>query len=523
MTFPSQLLSPRGVLQAALLLCVGCGGGQGQIAKSLSNPTISPYLKVCAERAAKQASDLASGAYNPPVLYVHDWPGQSESLLPESRLASVLDAGELKTVMVVARGGLGKTRLAESLRAQLCASMPVFFVDLKEVAKVTEPGNAVLVVVAKEAGVDPATLGPQLAEGRLLILADSIEEVDLVHRGKVMTALIDVVANVPAAQIVLMARQPILDADYGFAPVSAKLEIQPLECKTTDAFVARSYKDEAARAQFQNFLKHYGLDEVGKFGVQCAYPYLSTYRDILTMADFQQKAQDPGSGIVTSRSTVYEALISVRLKKEVENLGWTKAEALDMIDRMLRVEVEGHGMREPHFALDGCMRAIDARWGTTAVDAGVAGTPEERRRHVCEKTFQSALFVPADAKGTFKFADAATSDLFLARWLNGLLGRQPSFDCGVLLKQPDAMSAQGVVQFLIGQPLGQRCLAQIVDDRCGRDPKSAANVELFDDGLPTGPARKQALADAHAVESTTRNRPCVMNALRTLDATVAMP
>ncbi len=507
----------------ALFALAACGGGQSQLTKSLADRNTSTYLKVCEERAARQASDLSSGAYNPPVLYVHEWQGQSENLLPESRLVAVLEGGELKNLAVVARGGLGKTRLAESIRAQLCAVLPVFAVDLKEVAKVTTDGNPVVAVIAKDVGVDAAVLVPQLVEGRLLVLADGIEEVDLVNRAKVVAALKELSAQIPAAQVVLLARPAVLDADYGFTPVDARLEIQPLECKTTDAFVARSYKDDVTRQQFQLFLKRFGLDEQGKFGVQCTFPYLSTYRDILTMADFHQKSQDPASGIIASRSNVYETLIGVRLKKELENLGWTQTEALDMLDRMLRVQVESKGFLEPRFDMDGCVRAIDARWGTTAVDAGVAGSPDERRKHVCEKTFQSALFVPADGKGNFKFADTATTDLFLARWLNGLLARQTNFDCSVLLKQADLLGSTGVVQFLIGQPLGQRCLAQVLDERCGRDAKTAENLTPFDDGLPIGPARKQALADAHAVESMAKHKPCVMAALKSLDGTVSSP
>ena len=505
------------------LALTACGGGQGQIAKSLADRKTSNYLKVCEERAARQNSDLSSGAYNPPFLYVHEWAGESQMLLPESRFAAVLEGGDVKNVAVIARGGLGKTRLAESLRARMCAEMPVFSVDLKEVASMTAPGNPVLAVIAKDAGVDPAVLTQQLAEGRLLVFADAIEEVDLVNRAKVVAALKDLSTQVKAAQIVLLARPPVLDADYGFTPVDVKLEIQPLECKTTEAFVARSYKDDVTREQFQRFLKRYGLDEKSAFGVQCTYPYLSTYRDVLTMADFHQKAQDSSSGIISSRSNVYETLVGVRLKKELENLGWTQAEALDMVDRMVRLQVETKGFREPRFDMEGCVRSIDAHWGTTAVDAGVGGTPDERRKHVCEKTFQSALFTPADAKGNFKFADLATTDLFLARWLNGLLARQSNFDCGVLTKQADLLASIGVLEFLLGQPLGQRCLAPILDERCGRDAKTGQDLVPFDDGLPIGAARKQAIADAHAVESTTKHKVCVMAALKSLDGTISAP
>ena len=93
----------------------------------------------------------------------------------------------------------------------------------------------------------------------------------------------------------------------------------------------------------------------------------------------------------------------------------------------------------------------------------------------------------------------------------------------MLTKQPELLTSNNVVEFLIGQPLGQRCLAQVLDDRCGRDAKSAQDIGLFDEGLPIGAARKQALADAHAVESTMKHKNCVMAALKTLDGTLSSP
>lgn len=519
---PSPTRQALALALTSAALTASCGGAQTQLTKSLADRDTSGYLKVCEERSAKQASDLSTGAYNPPILYVHKWEGHSETLLPENQLTAVLENGEVKNVLVTARGGLGKTRLAESIHGQLCAVIPVFNVDLKVVAKFAGPGNALLGVIAQNAGVPAEVLVPQLAEGRMLVLADGIEEVDLVNRAKVMSALRDASVVIPAGQFVLLTRPPILDADYGFTAVDAKLEIQPLDCKTTDAFVARSYKDENTREQFQRFLQHYGLDEKSTFGVQCTMPYLSTYRDVLAMADFYQKSLDPASGIIASRTNVYEALIGVRLRKELENLGWTQVEALDMLDRMVRVAVEGNGFRDPRFDMAGCVKSIDARWGTSAVDAGVAGTPEQRRQHVCEKTFQSALFAPADGNGRFKFADPGTTDLFLARWLNGELARQSTIDCQTILSHGDLLNTADVLRFFVSQPLGQRCVAPVIDERCGRDPK-ADTVAVLDEGLPIGQARKQIVAEARAMESRSKNKACVSAALKSLEATISAP
>jgi pimeloyl-ACP methyl ester carboxylesterase len=537
---PAPRFTLARLLPTAAAFALASCGANGPVRGPLADRDATPYLSRCDEFAAAHKKDLDQGAYNPPVVFVHLWPGRSSSelFMPEARLVSALDAGEVKRVSLTARGGLGKTLLAEAIRAQVCHTTPIFSVDLKKVAALAEQtgptANAVFEVVAQDLGAAASArkqeLLQTLMEVRWIMLADAIEEVDLVKRTFVVQQLDRLAALCPQVQIVVLARPPVFDGDYGFANVDARLEIPPLDCKVAEAFVARAYKGEAERERFQRFLKRHGLDEQTRFGMQCMYPYLSTYRDIQTMAKFEQglakgDADDKGlravtAGELASRSAVYEALIGSRLIKEFENLRWTTTEALDMVDRLVRVQTEATGRSTLAFDMDKCLKSLDARWGDAAVDAGVGGTPEQRRRHVCEKTFQSALFQKTEGTKTFAFADSGTTHLFLARWLNGELARSATGDCKILDNHAELLVTPGVVRFFVGQPMGQRCLAQVANLMCAKSDKRADHVALVDEGLPGGPGRVQPLLDARAMAGGMTQKACVTAIVDDLDKTV---
>lgn len=513
---------PRVVLAGLALSLTACGGAG--LSGVLADATTSQYGAKCQTQSASQSKELSSGAYNPATLYVHTWPGSALQTMSEANFAAALDKGQVRRTLIIARGGLGKTKLAESLQGQLCATTPTFTIDLKEVANALREGktNVLRDQVLAQAGVAgkpaAATLLAELAEGRMLLFLDAIEEIDLEVRPKVMAEVNGVSRDFPKAQMVLMARPPIIDADYGFAGIDAKLEIPSLDCKVTDTFVAKKRPTDEERRQFQQFLRRFKLDEQGTFGVMCTYPYLSTYRDINTMDEFQKHATS--GDVMTSYSTVYEELIGARLKKEYENLRWSKAEALDMIDRLVRVQTIAGGQAALSFDMPTCETALQAKWGDASVDSGVGGTPEQRRRHVCEKTFQSALFKKAEGEGKYQLADRFTEELFLARWLNNEIARN-SQDCTVVSKNAPLLHNKGIVTFFAGQPLGRRCLGHTVAELCTKTSLDAEHVEPLDAGLPIGKARGQVLQEGRAAASTLKPEGCIKKVFDSLDATVA--
>lgn len=505
----------------------GCGG-QSKLVKLLQDEPLT-YANACAASTKQQNDKLVRGDYNPAQLFVHTWPKASaptEMLVSEARFAGALASGDIQRVLVTARGGLGKTSLVESLRAQLCSSTPVFSVDLKDIAAMADPTDDAVVgnIAATIGATSPeaiADLKAGLAAAPFVVFLDSIEETDLVRRGAAVKAVRGLAAKYPSCTLVLTARPPVLDADYGF-DFDARLEIPPLECKVSEAMVAKQFKDEGERERFLALLKRYGLDEKGRFGVLCNYPYLSTYRDINTVAEFFR--QSAKGDLLVSFSSVYETLIGMRLKKEFDNLRWTQSDALDMGDRLMRAGIEKAGRTNLMFDLALCEKATDPRWGEAVVDAGVAGNAAERKRHVCEKTFQSALFTRAEGSGSYAFADRSTFDLFLARWLNGEIARAGGSDCAVLANHQDLLAAPGVVKFLVGQPLGRRCVAQIVAQNCTRQADASAEASIattIELGLPVGKARSQILQEARAAGSALQPAACIKQVLDALDKTIA--
>ena len=509
------------------LLAPACGGPA--LVQLLTTNDRLVYGKACTDANKKQTDALMAGDYIPARLFVHTWPKGSaptEMFVGESRLAAALVDGEVRRVLITARGGLGKTSLAESLRGQLCSPLPVFFVDLKDIAALGDkpPADAIESILAKVVGsnVDKdleAEFRKDLVAGRYVLFADSIEEVDLVRRPGALAALLAFGDLHPQGTLVLMARPPVLDDNYGFA-FDTKLEIPPLECKVSDEYAAKQLKNEDEREEFKAVIKRYGLDEQARFGAQCMYPYLSTYRDVKTLVEFFRRAK--GGDVLTSTNSVYEALISQRLKKEFDNLRWTTGDALDMGDRLLRVAIATSGHANLRFDLKVCEKAIDPRWGDAAVDAGVAGTAADRKRHVCEKTFQSAIFQRAEGSGTYSYADRATQEFFMARQVNGDIARSPGQDCATLEKSADQLINNGVVKFLVGQPFGQRCLAHLIAHKCTKAADATTDfVAAVELGLATGKARALILQEARATASGMQPKACIDSVLADLDRTIS--
>ncbi|MBI5609700.1 MAG: hypothetical protein HY902_12580 [Deltaproteobacteria bacterium] len=525
MQAPQTLLRIRWSAAALALALAATGCGGSKLAAFLRDDPSLSYSKTCTAQSKSQTERLISGEYVPARLFVEAWPKASaptEPFIREGRLVAAIESGEVHGVMVLARGGMGKSALVESITGQLCGMVPVFPLDLKGLSATERPVPAtILGLLAREVGAagkpeQQQEMIESMANEPFLLIADHADEVDLPRRAAVMQALADFGKQHPRAVTLLLARPPVLDADYGFA-ADTKLEIPPLECQATDAFLAKQFKDEEDRAAFSQLLNRYGLDEKARYGVQCMYPSLSTYRDVQVVGEFFRTSRT-GESLV-SPSAVFEALIGARLHKEFENMRWTQADALDMGDRLLRASNAATGLSNLTFDLAVCEKAMDPRWGDAAVDAGVSGTAADRKRHVCEKTFQSAMFTPAEGGKAYKFSDHSTQELFLARWLNGEIARAGQ-SCGALDNHRDLIANTGVLKFLAGQPFGRRCLANVVAIGCAKID-AIELTKTLDVGLPVGKARNQILQEAHAAGTSLQPQACVKQVLDDLDRTVS--
>ncbi len=504
---------------AAAGLSPGCGSS---LHGYLQDSEGAGYATACAKRADKHFADVSSGNYFLPEFHVHTWSGEMPQgrKIDEKILVDDLVAGKVRFGLINARAGLGKTRLAHSVQAQTCKSMPVFVVDLARsvvpgLGKSTNPLLAHLrVLMGQPTGPEgEAKTRELLSSQRWILLADALEEVNLNVRDKVVKSVIDLRGTFPKmSQIVILARPSVLTVDYGLSGFDTRLHILPIDSKRADKFFAKLVGDPARTTRLKAFLHNNGFDAKASFGFQQIYPLMATYRDVVVLKKLAQEAS--GGAGVASYAAAHEHLVAKRLAKELGQVGWGPREVLDMVDRMVHVHREKEGAGAPFFTIAACTRSIDPEHGWMAVDTGVAGNSEQRRRQLCERALQSVLFQPSNelrgAKGVWHFGSGTMADLFNARWVNSRLARLPDGQCSTVEDSRNLFLSGSTVRFLVGQPLVQRCMGPAMRILCdGPGAKRARHIERVVEGLPAS-RRLEVVALIRDYESGKGNNACVL-------------
>ncbi|MCO4763020.1 MAG: hypothetical protein KC502_16000 [Myxococcales bacterium] len=522
-------------LSAALLAIVILQGCGSNLLSYLNDSDKLTYAQQCAKRADGHTGEVNGGRYFTPEFVVERWPGAltKGSNVNETHLVKALKAGTSRFVLVEARGGLGKTRMAEAINARTCGTTPIFTIDLnKDVAMKTAKGggNPIIRRIAAQLGIsadvtDQARLDELLRSHRWILLADAIEEVDLLKRPSVAIAVAKLRMAYPkTAQVVIFARPPVIAAKYGFGGVDTHLRIKLVNCDRAKKVVQSITGSEAEAKRYWSFAKRYGFDKQMTVGYGCIYPYLATYRDIHKLKKLAL-SKKKGSAI-DSYASAHQYLVAVRLQKELAKLNWGQREALDMVDRMFRIHLEKKGSGAPLFGIVDCMKSIDPQYGWTAVDAGVGGTAAQRRRQVCEKALQAVVFQKVGDKhgeeGRWKFFDTGMRALFRARWINSELAKQPTGACQMLTKYADHVRSPETLRFLVAQPVVQRCLAPTLRLLCAKDAKRAKHLDRLIEGLPGGQKRFQMVEEARAFEAENGKLACVVDSLDAIAKTIAI-
>lgn len=529
---PEEPLPRSGVLTALLgvglligVTTTACGGALIERVHADD----SAYAKRCTASHGAHMGDVAAGRYFPPKLHVERWPGgwDAAQRMPEAKLIDALRKGKVRRIEVTAGGGLGKTRLGEAIEAHLCGEVPTFLVDLgKEVATRKGP-SPLLAVLAERLGLSTDADGLEdakstLSRGRWILLADAIEEVRLPDRAAAVQAVEEVFAMFPTVTLVAFSRPAVLEQRYGYKPFDAAVSIAPLPFEQADAFLATIATEDGETARLNAFLTAFGLNDKARFGMTTIYPFMASYRDLQVVRKFYQGSKD--GELPPSRAAVYEELVGVRLRKELKHLNWSTREALDMVDRLMRVESEAGNLQKPAFTMAKCAKSLGASYGLSAIDAGMEGTPAERAEHICEKVMQSAVMRQTSeaigAEGTWTFSADALGDLFVARWVNRGLASNPLDRCKGLADHPTIVSSPGVLRFLVSQPIARQCIAPLLGQLCPEGAEKARHLEAVIEGLPTGKDRFDVLQRARAAASEAGGAKCVLDSLSVADKTV---
>ncbi len=478
-------------------------------------PTGGVYELACSKAAGEHDVEVGERKYIPPQLIVHDWPGTEKTVtktatLTESDFIMGLLAPQrpntppLRTTLVMARGGTGKSKLAESISAQSCKSAPVFRVDLNtdiaaHLDEFASGQNPIAVFLARQNKLDTkagaeAALNQAVGDQLYLVVLDSLDEVPLLQRTSIAASIDDFVLRVsPRARAVVMTRPPVFTSNYGLKTVDGRLELPQLTCAETESALARAMPDPNDRRQFDAFLQRYHIDRKVTTGDRCYYPHLSTHRDLQVVQRLARNAQIDTNNpdfkeFQASRAQVYTYFLTAQLLKDLQGVDLLPNEALSTIDRIVAAKSPENGERNLPITLPDCVSAATGK--------------VETRQASCERLLQSSLFKPEAENGEHHFDNQSVGDLFLARWTAAALVKTGNlddargrYDCTAITSRAGLLESNEVAGFLVGQPPVQKCLAQVAVELCRRGGYAAHIYEQFDQGLPAGPARK-AIVDA---------------------------
>ena len=525
--FPRQFATT--LVPAALAWLTGACTGPATLREFLDGET-PDYVNTCRKTALEHEVAVNDMTYLRPQLHARVWPltlrPDSDRMVSEQVFFDALREGKLKFVLLQARGGVGKTELSKALAAEACASLPTFRVDLVELygadANVTG-ANLIVDSVGKQLKVQDGgqrqSMEQLLAEGRWLLIADSLDEVPNDRRPAVIDALTEMKKRFPSVQILVLARPSVFDDRYGLTAADAVLELPPLDCGRARSSLTKVTDDKDEATRISNFAHDWKLDRQSTIENRCYFPFMSTYRDLQAV---QKLAKDFATDErLTNLSTVHEAIIAERLTKELQELKWTGEQALAAVDKLV---AEG-GWVPSEDGKDGAWnltmtleRCLKSQGGDTA-----------QARNVCERLFQSVVFERIQGAREWKFGHSAVADLFVARWLEQQLAKTPG-KCDAL-DAPSALLDQkehkDVGLYLLSRPNGSKCLGPVTKALCATNGGPVGLSTTIARSLPVGDARLQAIASARDAEiaktekaekgeKVEKSDPCVMQVLNQL-------
>ena len=523
----------------AALALFGCGAAPPAVVKAPPpppEPTIpAAYTDHCKTLRATFDEELSSGAYVRPQLVVHAWPGKPEqagaarTMLPEAHFSAGLRASAPRVTLMMARGGIGKSTLARAIEAQTCDALLVFRVDLlwdvaeklpaadSEAPAGAEAAadNPVVLAIAALLGVDKAAspkdaVDNLLRRNRFLLLLDSLDEVDMAKRDRVVQLAEETINPYQQGAAVVFTRPPVFSANYGLAKVDARVEIPLLDCKRTEDALSKLVSDPAQRKIYDDFVHAYGLDRKIEQDGGCYHPHMSTFRDLKVLTRLAETAAGAGGKKLTmqvSRAKVHEYFLTAQLLKDLSGLKALPKDVMALVDKMVAARGADAGRRNAGYTIGACL-------------AQLPGEDIDARKAICERLMQSTVFSGSARGDTWRFASPLIADLFLARYIDGTLTAGRRTDCGGIGKAAALFESGEVAGFLAGLANGSQCVLSLTTQLCQKGSTVTQAFEQMDQGLPPGAARSGVVATAlSAAGDDAKPGQCVGDVLTQLAAT----
>ena len=440
------------------------------------------YGKHCASLQAKHSADLEKDYYRPVTLSIlTDGVGVRE--IAEPMLVKELQKPATVHGVVQGRGGLGKSRLAMSLEAQLCSEIPVFMVDLSELyerdrRQLNE--RDIMDVILERVGVGDPAFGELLLEKPWLLLMDSLDEVHLEARDRAIKGIESLRARYPnSMNSLVFVRVPVHPKVADLAFRGNNYELQPLPVLRADELLEQALGSRAR--DFMDFAASTRLDRTtmarsGYYG----YVHLSTYRDVKVArkvaASFDFRTDNLPWNFTPSRFDLYTEYAKILAEPAARALQWKTADVISLVERMIQAKGPTPHTRSLVFEERDCLKQISANLVASAV---------------CDTVLQSPLFRPTQTRARFKLRNQSILDRFLAAWADVQISNVGPNGCKEVERLSSLFESAEIAGFLAGAPAGQNCGPEILAALCGKGVDSVQVFELLDQGLPMNVRKKE--------------------------------
>ncbi|GEM_PF-3432626 len=503
----------RSVSIAVLSIALaGCGGAEKTAAKSakpsLATPqgSLVPRLgarcfdqqtrlekRVHAEKARPMRISVRRSPVTARFNGAKAKPMLAGEVMLDDVFATAVRKGRVRSAFVLGLAGTGKSAFAKTLEQRICEDLPTVVVRATKIAD-GGSGNPVLAAAAARFGLKlpkdqlpGANINAGLAGKPWLLVLDGIDELPLTRRPDVLVHVRSAIKKWPAMRMIVIARPPIYTPAFKLPEITGVLELMPQTCDDVDASLQAWKSKDSRLANIDKLLASYKLNAKVKFDGECHLRQVMTWRDVTMAMDLARSAEQghylaPAETFDGSRSALFALWIKADLDMVLKRAGVAPDRALELIDRMMHTISPKVG---------GPLVFRSKRCEITSNSMALTGTSD-----LCRLLFRAHIFSSKRSDGTFVFANRSVEEWFIAHRINEEMKRAANPSCDVVGKLHQLYESTDIAAFLLGMSEGRRCTATALRTLCSSHCEQRDLARIAERGLPTGPTRAAAIANA---------------------------
>ena len=373
---------------------------------------------------------------------------------------------------VIARGGVGKSRLADSIESKTCEKVITVRIDapldLRGQLLTASPSKPALVgKILDHMGVTQTSrsfddLAAAVGRGPWLLIIDGSDELPPVER-RLLTRELQALSRAEVAQPHLVRfERPGFTDQFGSNKPEITYSLPEATCEQVDAQWLKRFPDGETRTSATAWRDHHGLGRKRAAANPCKYVHMATWRDADLVADL---AQDALQGLEElppepNRADLYTFWMGHRLRQAASNT----AAVVAWLDRIVGLGVLQASDPDLLITLDRC---------GTAQPPGSAPATE-----ACTDLTKSPLLRQGPVKSAWVLRNQTLADLLLARWM---VAQQT--DCALLSATTADLASLELTAMVASLPGGRRCLVPLVAAVCSRGTPAPTLTAFLDESL----------------------------------------